>query len=288
MKKKILIFGGYGNLGTAFNILMRNKYRIYRVGRSKNSQIVNSKLGNCKKIIENINPDFILNLISETNVDKCERNFNLSKKLNFEYPKNILLSMKGLRKKTKLIHISTDQVYSKIKFPLKNKEIDAKPLNVYGKTKVLGERIVQKNHIVLRTNYIGKTRVKGKKFLCDWIFNSIIEKKKIVGYENIYFNPLNISSLCLIIEKIFLKKIKSGVYNLGSSGLISKYDLIKMFVKKFDKNKNVILLKREYKHNKNKVRRPLNMLMNTSKLQKCANIRFPEVLKEVKKTISEF
>ena len=288
MKKKILIFGGYGNLGTAFNILMRNKYRIYRVGRSKNSQIVNSRIGNCKKIIENINPDFILNLISETNVDKCERNFNLSKKLNFEYPKNILLSMKGLRKKTKLIHISTDQVYSKIKFPLKNKEIDAKPLNVYGKTKVLGERIVQKKHIVLRTNYIGKTRVKGKKFLCDWIFNSIIEKKKIVGYENIYFNPLNISSLCLIIEKIFLKKIKSGVYNLGSSGLISKYDLIKMFVKKFDKNKNVILLKREYKHNKNKVRRPLNMLMNTSKLQKCANIRFPEVLKEVKKTISEF
>ena len=58
---------------------MRNKYRIYRVGRSKNSQIVNSKIGNCKKIIENINPDFILNLISETNVDKCERNFNLSK-----------------------------------------------------------------------------------------------------------------------------------------------------------------------------------------------------------------
>ena len=288
MKKKILIFGGYGNLGTAFNILMRNKYRIYRVGRSKNSQIVNSKLGNCKKIIENINPDFILNLISETNVDKCERNFNLSKKLNFEYPKNILLSMKGLRKKTKLIHISTDQVYSKIKFPLKNKEIDAKPLNVYGKTKVLGERIVQKNHIVLRTNYIGKTRVKGKKFLCDWIFNSIIEKKKIVGYENIYFNPLNISSLCLIIEKIFLKKIKSGVYNLGSSGLISKYDLIKMFVKKFDKSKNVILLKREYKHDKNKARRPLNMLMNTSKLKKRANIRFPEVLKEVKKTISEF
>ena len=53
--------------------------------------------------------------------------------------------MKGLRKKTKLIHISTDQVYSKIKFPLKNKEVDAKPLNVYGKTKVLGERIVQKS-----------------------------------------------------------------------------------------------------------------------------------------------
>ena len=64
---------------------------------------------------------------------------------------------------------------------------------MYGKTKVLGERIVQKKHIVLRTNYIGKTRVKGKKFLCDWIFNSIIEKKKIVGNENIYFNPLNIS-----------------------------------------------------------------------------------------------
>ena len=61
-----------------------------------------------------------------------------------------------------------------------------------------------------------------------------------------------------------------------------------MFVKKFDKSKNVILLKREYKHDKNKARRPLNMLMNTSKLQKRANIRFPEVLKEVKKTISEF
>ena len=47
--------------------------------------------------------------------------------------------MKGLNKKTKLIHISTDQVYSKIKFPFKNKEIDAKPINVYGKTKLKGE-----------------------------------------------------------------------------------------------------------------------------------------------------
>ena len=84
MKKKILIFGAYGNLGTAFYLLMRNKYRIYRVGRGKNSQIVNSRLGNCKKIIENVNPDFILNLISETNVEKCERNLNLSKKVNFE------------------------------------------------------------------------------------------------------------------------------------------------------------------------------------------------------------
>ena len=83
------------------------------------------------------------------------------KNLILNIQKNILFSMKGLRKKTKLIHISTDQVYSKIKFPLKNKEVDAKPLNVYGKTKVLGERIVQKKHIVLRTNYIGKTRVKG-------------------------------------------------------------------------------------------------------------------------------
>ena len=89
-------------------------------------------------------------------MEKCERNLNLSKKVNFEYQKIFLLSMKGLNKKTKLIHISTDQVYSKIKFPFKNKRSRCKAYKCVWKNKAKGERLVQKKHIVLRTNTLVK------------------------------------------------------------------------------------------------------------------------------------
>ena len=287
MKKKILIFGAYGNLGITFYSLMKSKYRIFRVGRSKNSQFQINQLNDCSKIIKIVKPDFILNLISETDVDKCEKNKDLSKKLNYNIPKKILFGIKKINKKIKFIHISTDQVYSKKKYPYKNKENDAKPINIYAKTKLMGEKLVKRKFIVLRTNFIGKSRKKNKKFFCDWVFKSIKNKKKLVGFDNIYFNPLNISTLCSLIEKVFIKNLKPGVYNLGSRGVINKYKLMKMFVEKFS-SKKILPLKTNYKQKKNKAKRPLNMLMNSSKFERYTKIKLPNISHEIRKSILEF
>ena len=139
---------------------------------------------------------------------------------------------------------------------------------------------------VLRTNFIGKNKANNLESLTDWVFNSLKNKEKITVFKDIYFNPLNINTLCEIIEKIMGKK-KKGIYNLGSNGSISKAEIAMQIVNKFNfSNKQIIIGKRSDINTDAK--RPLNMLMKTEKFQNDFEINLPSVYAELEKTIEEY
>jgi len=285
-KKKILIFGAYGNLGNIISKKISKKFKILRVGRKKNSKIYIKNFLDIPKIIYKKNPDIIINLIAETNLDYCEKNKAKAREANINVTNKIIEGIKLKKKIIKLIHFSTDAVYSQNKF-IANKEFDAKPINYYSKTKYLGEKIALKcNSIIIRTNFIGKQSTSKRLSLTDWIDASIKKKKIINGYKNIYFNPLHTSTLCRILIKIINKSEIKGIFNLGSNGYVSKKDLINFFLKK---SKNSHLL-RSFNYSKNNTiaPRPLNMIMNCKKIEKKLAIKLPSIKQEIHKALKEY
>ena len=92
-----------------------------------------------KGFYNDICPDLIINLGAYTNVDVADENKEQAYLVNCEGVKN--LADLASDNKIPLVHFSTDYVFGSNDGPLKEESI-TNPINYYGSTKELSEKIV--------------------------------------------------------------------------------------------------------------------------------------------------
>jgi len=131
-----------------------------------------------------------------TNVDACESDSALAQQVNAVAVQNIVSHMEP---DTCLAYLSTDQVYPDIPGP--HQEGTENPVNVYGQTKLEGERnaLRHKNCLVFRANLFGHSMTEGRSSLDDFIVNGLREGKSITIFKDVLFSPLHMSTLVSII-----------------------------------------------------------------------------------------
>lgn len=281
--KKIFIFGSTGSLGTLLTKNLKKNYTVFTDQKFKKKLKSSSDYKVLYKIISRKKPNYIINLIALTDVDKCEENKFLADKSNFIFVKNLTKSISMIKSKIHLIHISTDQVYNGRG---KHDENHVQPINYYGLSKLKGERAIKKiPSIILRTNFFGKTKKKGN--LCNWIFNNVKNKKKINTFKNIYFSPLHISTIIKIINNILKHNRAVGIFNLGTKNKISKAMFAENFIKNLGLDVN-LLNKTNYSNNHLFAKRPLDMSMRIHKFENYFKIKLPTVKTEMSKLIKEY
>jgi len=273
---RIFIVGIKGYLGRSLNEKLKKNKKFKVVNSEQKKRIDFSNLSISKKILSQSNPDLIINCAAKTNIDFCEKNKKISYNSNAKIVKN--LSLFCLKKKIKLIHISTDHFYNRNK--RLNTESSNSILNYYAYSKLKGENYAKKcNSLILRTNFFGYDKKKNS--LINWILISSKKNKNIKLFENIYFSPLYIETLIKIIIKLFSSK-KKGIYNIGSNNEISKSNFLLLVAKKFKLKLNYKLVKySEYKISK--IKRPTNMGMNINKFQKNFKLKLPSIEEEINK-----
>ena len=250
MKKTILVLGASGLLGSNFIYYSRKIYNIYfnyynnklYYPGIKYCQIFSSpseiNYSHLLKKIEKISPDIILNCLAVTNIDMCEKNKKKSSLINYELP--TILCQIAKKIKVKIIQISTDQLYSKIK---ENKTEFEKtfPINIYGRDKLKAENFIKKNYsnyLIIRTNFFGHSYFHKK--LTDNILNKLNNNDKIKLYNNYFHNPIYSKYLCLFIN-FLIKKNKNGIFNVVSNEKLSKYEFGLLLAKQYKKNsKNIV------------------------------------------------
>lgn len=275
--KKILILGSNGSLGTYLTkTLLNRKLKVYTQTRKKGSKYFCDfkNFENFNLLVKKINPEIIINTISNTDVNLCEKNFEKCFEDNIVTSK-IISEICGKRK-IKQIYISSDQVYSG-RGP--HIEPNPLPLNNYGLSKLIAEKFTLKNNgTVLRVNFI--FRHKKMKNFNDQVLLS--EQKKFFLFRNIFFSPLHISTLSEFISKNIFK-FNSKIYNIGSYNKISKSNFIKQLTK-------ITKIKKEFiitSYSNKKVRRPLDMSMNIDKVNKLSKLNY-NVNDEIFKLANEY
>lgn len=284
----ILLFGSTGLLGsTLYPILKDSGYNVITVGRSHtNDKCIDiCNIQNIYKIISEINPDKIINLVGATNVDRCEEVVSESVSLNALIPEALSKAIKKYSKiNTHLIHISTDQVYSGIG---PHKEENANPINVYGLSKLLGEYMTDKNSTtILRTNFYGKSKKKDRFSFSDWVVDSLKENKIITLYDDVYFSALNMYTLCDIIVKVIESEI-SGIFNTGTCTGISKAEFAIYLAELLNLNTEYAKIGKS-SDIKRRASRPNDMRMNVRKIEESICIKMPDIMDEIKKTAKEY
>jgi dTDP-4-dehydrorhamnose reductase len=275
MKKyKVLIFGTTGMLGSQMNILFSKdkKFKIFEMNRKKKLNSIKINIDNKDDLInkiQSINPDYVINCIGW--IKQKHININKAYEINSQFPR--LLSHLALIFNFKLIHVSTDCVFTGKKGNYSdNDHKDAKDL--YGLSKNLGE-IKNLNTVTLRTSIIGPEKGKKKYSLLEWF---LLQKKEIKGFEKVFFSGLTTYELSKVIKKyIFNKNIYNDVLNVSSKH-ISKFILLKLIKKRFKKDVKII------KCSKIKINRTLN----SQKFKKITGYKCPSWKKMINEMYSTY
>lgn len=285
---KLLVLGSSGILGNQLYKELKkiNNIKLYHTGLKKRKIDFLSKT-KLSKFIFSINPNLIINCIGYTNIEKCQNDKLLSKKINFEIVKEIFKLKKKKKLSFNFIHFSTDQLYNRKQNKPSKETSKIYLINNYCIHKRMSEiETLKNNGLVFRTNFFGKSQ--NNKTYSDWIFKNFRKKKKINLFYDVNFNPLRVKTILKIISSIIIKKKYSynGIYNLGSKDRILKSDFALYFAKRVGViNDNYKLIK---VNQLLKVKRSNNMYMDVSKFEKKFKIKLPLIKNEINNEVKYY
>lgn len=277
--KKILITGGSGQLALSFYSMFQNKYQIFCLPRKK-FDITNTD--QIESVFQKYNPDTVLHCAAMTDVDGCEKNPILAENVNAQSIKKIVDVYKG-----DFLYISTDYVFDGSNGPYEETDTP-NPINIYGKTKLLGEKILQnssKNWTIIRTNVLFDFQSEAS-FL-SWVINSLKEEKNIEVVDDQFNNPIWVNDFSSVIDLVIAKDIK-GLFHVGSNKIYSRYEFAIMIAKVFELNYKKIHPIKTDKLNQI-AKRPLKSGLKPDKLFseiKLKNIDLNKSLRELKNRFS--
>jgi len=229
MNKSVLILGSGGMAGNCIYRYLKslNKYEIYDVAREQvNPETyvvdVRKNLNFVKKLITwRIQPDIIINCIGIL-VKASEDDPENTMWVNGCFPHWLEELTKN--RKTKIIHLSTDCVFSGNKIESGYKDTDIPDgIGYYAKSKIIGE-INNKKDLTIRMSIIGSELKETGSGLFGWFLR---QTGVVNGYSEAYWNGLTTLELAKAIDKMIDADIV-GLYQLAPDYKISKYALLEL------------------------------------------------------------
>ena len=257
--KKIIVTGGLGFIGSnLIKLLLKKDFKVLNIDKNtyssnfynvkefknnRNYSFIKCDIANRKisKIISKFKPDGIFNLAAETHVDRSIDNPENFIKSNIFGVYNILECFKNYskkNKKTKLIHISTDEVYGDV---LKGRSLEKdtyKPSSPYAATKASSDHLV--------SSYVRTFKIPAIVTNCSNNYGPKQHPEKLI--PKIIYNILNNKSIpiygtgknsrewiyvtehCEALLKVFKKGKVGEFYNIGSNINLNNLAITKLLI----------------------------------------------------------
>ncbi len=252
--KKILVTGGLGFIGSnLINLLIKKKNKVINIdkvtyasnfyntkefSKDKNYKFIKCDLNNKNKlrlIIKNFKPKIIFNLAAETHVDRSidgPKNFIES---NILGTFNLLEIIRTLNFKTKLIHISTDEVYGDVLKGRSKEEDSYKPSSPYSASKASSDHLVYSyirtyNVPAIVTNCSNNygPRQHPEKLIPKLIYNILNNKElPIYGKGKNSREWIFVDDHCEALIKVSKVGKLGEFYNIGSNYNLDNIDVVK-------------------------------------------------------------
>lgn len=220
---RIVVTGASGRLGRQLMPLMAREAESFGIARRPASTVTHcvnlNDVSRLNNLLDSLAPDCILHASALADVDACESELADAYAANVRTTANIADWVVSRRPQTRLVLVSTDQVYDA---PGPSTESAAQPRNIYALTKLWSEDVVRRtdNHLILRTNFFGAA-TPGDDGQVGWLVGRIHSGMPASLFSDVQFNPLYVSDLCAILAELATGTVR-GTFNLGSRGGMSK------------------------------------------------------------------
>lgn len=235
--KRILVTGANGLLGQKLIYRMKWMNNVHTIATAKGENRLLDTEGyeyydgditdheRIREIILNSKPDVIIHGAAMTNVDACETERDICKKINVEAVKNLVDICD--EKNIHLVHVSTDFIMDGKNGPY-TEDAQPNPLSYYGWSKLEAEKIVEQMKTpwcIIRTVLVyGIVDNMSRSNIVLWV-KGALEKKQTINVVNDQWRTPTLAED--LAEGCLLAAIKEakGIYNISGSELMSIYEI---------------------------------------------------------------
>ena len=281
---KILITGVNGQVGHA---LMKELTEHELIGLTRQDcELIHPD--EIKQVIDNHQPDLIINPAAYTKVDQAEEEPELAFQINRDAPQ--VMAEKAREYNIPLIHFSTDYVFNGEKKEAYVENDPTHPLGVYGQSKCAGEEAIQE---VGGLTYIFRT---------SWVYSNtghnfyLTMKKLSQEHDELkvvadqFGVPTSNQFIAKQIKTIIpqLHENNSGIYHLVPDGSCFWYEFAKQIISQANPKFNLENLHAIQTHEfLTKTKRPKNCVLNNAKIKQTFNLECNHWQTELEKVIHE-
>lgn len=224
-----LITGGSGQLGIALTEELDSRGLVFTAFGSKDLDITQGSI--VRDLVSQVSPTVIINCAAWTDVDAAETNEALASRVNCDGAENIALAAKGCG--SKLIHVSTDYVFSgESETPWQvADEID--PQSAYGRTKADGEGRVlgtyPENSTIVRTAWLYSPWSKNfAKTMTRLALNGDSDVRVVNDQIG---QPTSATDLAKQLVELSLLRTPAGIYHGTNSGQVTWFEFAREIFK---------------------------------------------------------
>ncbi|HCN83742.1 MAG TPA: NAD(P)-dependent oxidoreductase [Sphingobacteriaceae bacterium] len=236
--KKILVTGSNGLLGQKITEHVVRTKDVHLIATSKGANRNPVKKGyvykemditdeaQMREVIKAVNPDVIINTAAMTNVDSCEKDKDLCRKLNVDAVKYLIAISEELN--IHLIHLSTDFIFDGENGPY-TEEAEPNPLSYYGISKLESEKLLETSSCrwaILRTIIVyGIVNDMSRSNIVLWAKSALEKGDPINVVDDQWRMPTlaeDLAACCLLAAQ----KGAQGVYNASGKDMMSIIELV--------------------------------------------------------------
>ena len=252
-------------------------------------------LDGLRETVRALRPDVIVNAAAHTAVDKAQSEADLARRLNAEAPAVLAEAAQAVG--AALVHYSTDYVFDGSGHTPWVETAPTGPLNVYGQTKLDGERAIAAacaRHLILRTSWVYAAR--GGNF-AKTMLRLAAERERLTVIDDQFGAPTGAELIADVtahaIRQLLQHPQDAGTYHLAAAGETSWNGYARFVID------TARALKPELKLAVNEVapvptsafptpaQRPHNSRLNTQRLQQTFGLHLPPWQQGVARMLAE-
>lgn len=184
------------------------------------------------ELIDEIKPAWVIHLAALTDVDWCESHAETARRVNARTPGR--LAALAHEAGSRFVYMSTDSVFAGDSAAGYREEELPRPVNVYARSKLAGEKDVLQSHpeaLVVRSNIYG-WNLQNKTSLSEWILCKLAGGETVPGFTDCVFAPLLVNDLSNLIMDAMQANLH-GLYHIAAADACSKYEFARLIAKEF-------------------------------------------------------
>ncbi len=251
MKPRLLIIGATGFVGSHWARAAADGFDVWRASRHPDDDpqslaIDITEPPSVDRAFESARPDFVTLLAALSDIDRCQQQRALAEAINHHGAANV--ARRCAADGARLLFTSTDAVFDGTQGPYREDDPPTPP-NWYGETKARAERAIAEVSpdaaIVRLSLVLGHSARPGGNSYLDKVAGNLRAGNQIISPTFELRNPIDVGTLCSILAELTACREATGIFHVGASDKISRYDLARAIALRLDADPALVVAQSE-------------------------------------------